>query len=75
MVTVTSTVPGTTAGAVAVIWVLELTTYDVALVEPNLTPAAPDVPLKPVPVMVTDVPPPFGPEVGDTDVTVGRYVN
>ena len=39
-----------------------------AVVEPNLTPVAP---VKPVPVMVTVVPPAVVPEVGLMPVTVG----
>ncbi|MHC2619286.1 hypothetical protein ACVIW2_001318 [Bradyrhizobium huanghuaihaiense] len=42
-----------------------------ALVAPNLTPAAPEVVLKFVPVMMTVVPPPVGPVVGEIEVTVG----
>jgi hypothetical protein len=40
----------------------------VAGVAPKLTP---DAPMKPVPVIVTEVPPVLGPEVGTIDVTVG----
>jgi hypothetical protein len=72
LVIVTSTTAGDTAGAVAVIWVLLLTVYDVALVLPNFTPAAPLVPVKPVPVMTTEVPPAVGPVTGDIPVTEGR---
>ena len=43
----------------------------VALFDPNLTPPAPVVPLKPVPAIVTDVPPAVVPEVGEIEVTVG----
>jgi hypothetical protein len=51
-----------------------LTVKPVAGVAPNVTAVAP---LKLVPVIVTDVPPVAGPEVGDIDVTVGAatYVN
>ena len=58
VVTVTSTVPAP-AGEVAVIEVAELTVKLVALVAPNLTAVAP---VKPVPVIVTDVPPAVGPD-------------
>jgi hypothetical protein len=67
VVTVTSTVP-VPAGDVAVIEVAELTVKLVALVAPNLTAVAP---VNTVPVMVTEVPPAAGPEVGEIDVTVG----
>ena len=63
----TETAP-TPAGASAVICVAELTTYDVAAVAPNFTAVAP---VKLVPVMTTDVPPPAGPEVGTRPLMVG----
>ncbi|MCW7984727.1 hypothetical protein XF35_05155 [Streptomyces platensis subsp. clarensis] len=66
VVTVTCTVPEP-AGAVAVIWVSELTVKE-ACVAPKRTPVAP---VKPVPVTVTWVPPAVEPEVGETDVTAG----
>jgi hypothetical protein len=56
------------AGDVAVIEVAELTVKPVALVAPNLTAVAP---VNAVPVIVTDVPPVAGPDVGEIDVTVG----
>ena len=60
-VTRTSTWPGAmVAGDVAVIDVAELTTTPVAAVDPNVTV---ELTVKKVPVMVTDVPPPDGPEV------------
>jgi hypothetical protein len=65
--TVMSTVP-VPAGLVAVIEVALLTVYEVAEVPPNLTEVAP---VKPVPVIATDVPPAVGPDVGDLPVTVG----
>jgi hypothetical protein len=68
VVTVTSTVPTDPAGAVAVIEVAELTLNEVALVVPKLTAEAPR---KPVPVMVTLVPPAGNPPFGLTAVTVG----
>jgi len=64
---VTSTVP-VPAGDVAVIDVAELTTKLAALVAPNFTAVAP---VRLVPVIVTEVPPAVGPEVGAIDVTVG----
>ena len=70
VVTLTSTVP-VPAGDVAVIDVAETTLMPVAAVAPKLTAVAP---VNPVPVMVTDVPPTPGPEVGAIDVTVGAAV-
>ena len=67
-VTVTSTVPADSAGAVAVIEVAEFTVTLEAVVDPNLT-VSPDV--NPVPVTVTDVPPAVGPLVGLTAITAG----
>jgi hypothetical protein len=67
VVTVISTVP-LPAGDVAVIDVAELTVKLVALAAPNFTAVAP---VRLVPVMVTDVPPAVGPDVGETLVTVG----
>ena len=66
--TVTSTVPADSAGEVAVIEVVELTTTPVPATVPNFTPVTP---LKPVPVMVTLVPPAVNPEVTVRPVTVG----
>ena len=66
MVTVTSTVP-VPAGAVAVMGWRSLT-VKVAVAVPNFTAVAP---VKLVPVMVTEVPPAAGPELGLTPVTVG----
>ena len=67
VVTLTSTVPEP-AGDVAVIWVGELTVKPVAEVAPNVTAVVPE---KPLPVMVTVVPPASGPDVGETELTVG----
>ena len=67
VVTVTSTVPDP-AGDVAVIEVSLLKVKPAAFVAPNFTPVTP---VKPVPVMVTLVPPATGPVVGLTLVTVG----
>lgn len=67
-VTVTSTVPAVPAGDVALIEVAELTTTPVAAVGPKATVESE---VKPVPVMVTEVPPPGGPAVGLTALTVG----
>ena len=68
--TVTSTVPAP-GGEVAVIEVAEFTVKLVALVAPNFTAVAP---VKPFPVMATDVPPSAVPDVGEIDVTVGAAV-
>ena len=62
-VTVTSTVPAAPAGAVAVMEVALLTVKVEAAVVPNFTAVAP---VKLVPVIVTEVPPVVGPEVGLT---------
>ena len=67
VVTLTSTVP-VPAGEVAVIDVAELTVKPAAGVAPKVTAVAA---VKPVPVIVTDVPPGAGPDVGEIDVTVG----
>jgi hypothetical protein len=67
----TSTVPVVPAGEVAVIDVAELTMTPVAAVAPNLTAVTP---LKPVPVMLTLVPPAADPDPGLTAVTVGATV-
>ena len=66
VVTVMSTVP-LPGGLVAVICVPE-SAVTVAGVPPKLTPVAPE---RPVPVMVTLVPPAAGPLAGDTPVTAG----
>ena len=50
------------------IWVDETTVKLVAATVPKSTLVAP---VKPVPVMVTVVPPPVGPDVGEMLVTVG----
>jgi hypothetical protein len=67
VVTLTSTVP-VPAGEVAVIDVPELTVKPVAAVAPKVTAVAP---LKPVPDIVTVVPPVCGPAVGEIEVTAG----
>ena len=67
VVTVMSTVP-LPGGLVAVICVAESTVNVVAAVPPKRTPVAP---VKPVPVMVTVVPPVTGPLAGKTPVTTG----
>jgi len=66
--TVTSTIPAGLAGEVAVIDVSELTAKLVTGTSLKKTPVAP---VKPVPVMMTDVPPARLPEFGLTPVTVG----
>ena len=68
VVTVTSTVPALAAGAVAVMEVGELTVKLTALADPNLTAV---VPVKFVPVTVTEVPPAVGPAFGPTPATEG----
>ena len=72
--TVTSTVPAP-PGLVAVIWVSESIVIVVADVTPNPTDVAP---IKPLPVITTDVPPTVGPDAGAIAVTAGTvatYVN
>lgn len=64
----TSTVPADSAGLTAVIDVSLFTVSDLAAVVPKSTPVAP---VKPVPVMVTEVPPAVDPDDGLTPVTVG----
>ncbi len=66
--TVTSTVPAPAAGEVAVTWVEDRTVTAPAGSEPKLTALAEG---KLVPVMVTVVPPPRGPEMGLMALTVG----
>ena len=70
VVTVTSTVPAAWAGLVTVIRVSPFTVMApvVFAVLPNFTVFAP---VKPVPVMITDVPPVAVPKVGEMLVTVG----
>jgi hypothetical protein len=68
VVTVTSTVPASPAGEVALILVALTTVNEVAAVDPKLTAVAP---VNPLPVMVTTVPPASGPALGRTAVTVG----
>jgi hypothetical protein len=70
VVTLTSTafVSAPFAGETAVIEVDETTLNAVAETAPNLTDVAP---VKPVPVMVTDVSPAWGPLFGAIEVTVG----
>src|SRR6185312_17254698 len=70
VVTVTLTVPGASAGEIAVMEVPESTVNLVAAVESNLTSEAPT---KFVPVIVTRVPPAVGPAVGLTEVTEGVF--
>ena len=67
VVTLTSMVP-VPVGAVAVICVAEVTAKVVAAVPPNVTAVAPE---NPVPVIVMDVPPAPGPDVGEIAATVG----
>ena len=68
LVTTTFTAPAAWAAVVAVIDVLLTTFTPVAAVPPRLSVAPVR---KPVPVIVTPVPPPSGPEFGVIEVTVG----
>jgi len=74
VITLTFTVPATCAGAVAVLVVALTTVKLVAAVAPNRTAVTP---VKFAPVIVTEVPPATGPDVGLSPVTVGPelYVN
>ena len=67
VVTSTLAVPAEPAGVTAVIEV-ELTETTLAAAPPMVTLVAP---VNPVPVIVTDCPPPKGPLLGLMDVTVG----
>ncbi|GAA2306887.1 hypothetical protein Scani_20130 [Streptomyces caniferus] len=67
VVTVTCTVP-VPSGAVAVIWVSELTVNEGDGVAPKRTAVAL---VKPVPVTITGVPPAEEPEGGETERTAG----
>jgi hypothetical protein len=66
--TVTSTTPTAWAGAVTVIEVSEFTVKLVAAAVPKWMALAP---VKPLPLIVTTVPPPLGPVAGVTPVTTG----
>jgi hypothetical protein len=68
VVTVTSTVAAACGGAVAVICVSDVTLKPMAATVPKDTPVAP---VKPLPVMVIDVPPPVVPVFGLIEVTAG----
>ena len=68
VVTKTLAVPAVPAGVTAVIEVLLTTTTLVAAVPPIVTPV---VPVKFVPVIVTDCEPAIGPAFGEIAVTVG----
>ena len=68
MVTTTLTAPAACAGVVAVIDVLLMTFTPVAAVPPRLAVAPAR---KPVPVMVTEVPPAAVPVLGVIEVMVG----
>jgi hypothetical protein len=72
LVTVTVAAPALPAGVVAVMLVLFDTTTLVAAALPNVT-VAPET--KFVPVIVTAVPPPVAPLLGDTLVIVGAGVD
>ena len=68
VITTTSAAPADRTGVTAVIDVALTTVNEAAFVDPNRTAVAP---VKPVPEIVTDVPPPVGPVPGEMDVTVG----
>jgi hypothetical protein len=68
VVTVTSTVPTEPAGAIAVTELSLTNVYDVACVSPKATASTP---VKPLPEIVTEVPPAVVPDVGEMPVTVG----
>ncbi len=68
LVTTTFTAPAACAGVVAVMVVLLVTPTPVAGVPPKLTVAPAR---KPVPVMVTGVPPAVVPDTGEIELTVG----
>ncbi|MNM52518.1 hypothetical protein D3C81_635970 [compost metagenome] len=60
--------PALPAGAVAVICVALFTVKPEAAVAPKVTAV---VPLNPVPLMMTEVPPVVGPAVGEMPLTAG----
>ena len=70
-VTVTCTAPAEPAGLTTVHELVVLQVTEVPAVVPKSTVLAPEVVEKPVPVMVTVVPPAVDPEVGLILVTVG----
>ena len=73
VVTVTAVVSAASAGgATTVICVSESTVKSNHVTSPKATEVAP---VKPVPVIVTAVPPATGPEVGERSVTVGSATN
>src|SRR5207248_1128230 len=74
-VALTSTVPTACFGATAVQVVCVLQLIDFASEVPKWKRVAPAPVAKPVPVRVTFVPPPSGPEVGLTPATVGTNLN
>ena len=65
---VTAITPADLGGVVAVTMLSEMTVKAVAAVPPKNTSR---VLIKPVPVMVTTVPPPIGPEIGAMEVMTG----
>ena len=68
LMTVISTIPAVPAGDTAVIDVLPLAVEDAAGVEPKSTAV---VPVNPLPVMVTLVPPSVLPETAESPVLTG----
>jgi len=71
VVTTTLKAPAACAGVVAVIWVALLTVKLEAAVPPKVTAVAP---IKPVPVIITVVPPAIGPAAGAMLPKVGPIV-
>jgi hypothetical protein len=72
--TVTSTTP-VPGGLLARIDVSLRTTYEAGLAVPKFTAPVGGVPVNPVPVIVTVVPPEVGPDVGEMLVTAGAVWN
>ena len=68
VVTITSTEPTVPAGALQVMLVFEVTETLVAFTPPKVTDVTPET--KPVPVIVTLVPPPNGPKLGEISVII-----
>ena len=68
VVTVTSTIPAAWTGLVAEIEVALTTVTPVAALLPKFTAVAP---VKPVPEIVTEVPPAVEPDAGDMPVMIG----
>ena len=71
VVTATDVAPAPPAGVTAVIWVSPVTVKLVAALPPKVTALAP---VRPVPVIVTLVPPAVDPELGVALVIVGAAI-